>query len=461
MAHYEITKGLDLPIAGAPELSVEAARRPQHVALIADDYIGMKPSLFVKVGDQVKRGQKLFEDKKTPGVFHTAPAAGEVVGIHRGERRAFQSIVIALSESEAAGKDDADDAVSFETYHGKDVDILSTSEVRGLLTESGLWTALRKRPLSRVPSPDACPHSIFINAMDTNPLAPPVAAILEGRDRELSTGIKVVSKLTQGRLYICKDEKTKLVPPTSAKAHVESFSGPHPAGNVGTHIHFIDPVGLNKVVWHLNIQDVIAIGHLFLHGTLDVNRIVSLAGPGVRRPRLLRTRIGTSLDDLCSGELAEGEQRVVSGSVLSGRAATGPVHGYLGRYHQQVSVLPEDREQRFLGWLEPGAEKFSMTRLFLSVFSSDKKYNMSTTTNGSHRAIVPIGQYERVMPLDILPTFLLRALASNDIERAQQLGCLELDEEDLALCTYVDPGKHDFGTILRRNLDIIEKEEMA
>ena len=239
---------------------------------------------------------------------------------------------------------------------------------------------------------------------------------------------------------------------------VESFSGPHPSGTVGLHIGLLDPVGSAKTVWHVGLQDLLGIGALVLTGKLDVVRLVSLAGPGVKKPCLLRTRLGASVDELVAGDLCDGENRVISGSILNGRAAAGDVLGYLGRFHNQITVLAEGREREFMGWLAPGSNKFSLSRLFLSALSPKKKFKFTTTTNGSPRAIVPIGLYEQVMPLDILPTFLLRSLACDDMEQSLKLGCLELDEEDLALCSFVDPGKTDFGTLLRRNLELIERE---
>jgi Na+-transporting NADH:ubiquinone oxidoreductase subunit A len=457
MAVHTIKKGLDLPISGEADRSIEAAPRPAHVAVLAADYPGLKPTLLVEEGDQVKRGQALIADKRGAGIVYTAPAAGEVVAINRGARRALQSVVIAVQEQ--AG-DSAEDQVTFSAYTGRDVDIVGAEEATALLLESGLWTALRTRPFSKVPLPGTTPRAIFVTAMDTNPLAPPIQPMLEGREADLNAGLTVLKKLTPGRVYVCKDEATRITPSISSRAQVEVFAGPHPAGNVGTHIHFLEPVSLHRVVWHIGVQDVLAIGKLFRTGRLDVGRLIAFAGPGVKRPRLLRTRLGASTDAIVQGELYDAEMRVLSGSVLSGRAASGAIFGYLGRFHQQISVIREGREREFLGWLAPGADKFSITSAFLSRLMPDRKFDFTTSTNGSPRAIVPIGLYERVMPLDILPTFLLKSLAANDIERAQQLGCLELDEEDLALCTFVCPGKSNFGEMLRRNLDYIEKEEL-
>ena len=455
MALHGFKKGLDLPIAGAPSADIDEAPQPAHVAIVATDYIGMKPTMFVKVGDAVKRGQTLFEDKKAPGVLFTAPGAGTVVAVNRGERRALQSVVIELNDDEKQG---GGEQVAFENYHDKDIDTYNAEEIRALLIESGLWTSLRARPFSRVPQVDTTPHSIFVTAMDTNPLAPSVDQIVSGRESDLNAGLKLIKKLSAGRVYFCRDENASFKVGMSSGAQEETFSGPHPSGTVGLHIHTLDPVSRNKTVWHIGVQDVIAIGALFRTGELELERIISLAGPQVKNPRLLKTRLGASTLDITAGELKDGDNRIVSGSVLNGYTAQEEIHGFLGRFHQQISVLAEGDEREFLGWLGPGTEKFSIINLFVSKFVPDKLFNFTTTTNGSKRAMVPIGLYERVVPMDIVPTYLLRSLIVNDVEKAEQLGCLELDEEDLALCTFVCPGKYEYGSILRRNLTLIEKE---
>ncbi|MEM9291148.1 MAG: Na(+)-translocating NADH-quinone reductase subunit A [Acidobacteriota bacterium] len=463
MAVHKIKRGLDLPIQGVPEARVEEASAPRHVALLGDDYVGMKPTMLVSAGDAVRRGQPIFEDKKTPGVVFTAPASGTVVAVHRGHRRAFQSLVIELSDEERGlGAAAPGDAVSFEAFDGSQPAQWTAEGVRALLLESGLWTALRSRPFGRVPNPSATPNSIFVTAMDTQPLAPPVSAVLDGREEDFQRGLEVLGHLTEGAIYLCRgpqDELPAVDGAAGGRVRTETFAGPHPAGLPGTHIHFLDPVSRAKEVWHLGVQDVLAIGHLFATGELDVRRLVSLGGPVATSPRLLRTRVGASLDDLTAGELQEGENRLISGSVFGGRTASGEVVGYLGRFHQQVTVLAEGRERKFLGWLTPGGDRFSLTRAFTSALSGGgNRFAFNTSTNGSPRAIVPIGLFEKVMPLDILPTFLLKALVVQDIEYAETLGVLELSEEDLALCTFVSPGKTEFGTYLRDALTTIEKE---
>ncbi len=458
MGAHVIKKGLDLPIAGAPERTLSEAKSPQSVAVVASDYIGMKPTFLVKEGDAVKRGQALFEDKKTPGVLHTSPAAGTVKAINRGARRALQTVVVALSEGERNGAPADGEVATFNAYSSEDAAKLDGEQVKALLLESGLWAALRTRPYSKTPPTDTRPHSIFVTATDTNPLAPPTDMMVQDREADLEAGLKALSKLTDGKVHFCKAADAKMSPPSVERVSVETFAGPHPSGIAGTHIHLIDPVSRNKTVWTVGLQDLLSIGTLFRTGALDVTRIISLAGPGVKKPRILKTRVGASVDDLVEGELKDGELRLIAGSVLSGRAATGEIHGYLGRYHNQVSVVSEGREREFLGWMSPGAGKFSISNMFMSKLAPGKKFEMTTTTHGSPRAMVPIGLFEKVMPMDILPTFLLRSLLMDDLERAEELGCLELDEEDLALCTFVCPGKTEYGPVLRRNLTTIEKE---
>lgn len=433
----------------------ERASVPRHVAVLASDYVGLRPTMHVEVGDDVRRGQSLFEDKKTPGVRYTAPAEGRVASIHRGARRALQSVVIELSRAEREGR--GSEEVTYASYSGRHPTGMSGDDVRALLVESGLWVGLRGRPFSRVADPTVRPHSIFVTAIDTQPLAPSVGALLPDGDA-FDRGVAALCRLTDGSVFVCTPTQTTIPIPTYEQVRHERFVGPHPAGTVGLHIHTLDAVDREKTVWHIGVQDVAAIGKLFQTGALDVTRVISLGGPLVRRPRLLQTRLGVALDDLVSGEIDEGEPRIISGSVLSGRSASGPVFGYLGRYHQQVSAIAEGRAREFLGWLAPGFGKFSTIPTFVSAWLRHTPFALTTSTNGSLRAIVPTGMYERVMPLDLMATALLRALVMDDVERAEELGCLELDEEDLALCTFVCTGKNDYGPHLRRVLETIERE---
>ena len=440
----EIKTGLDLPIKGSPKQEIAKGNAVKRVAIIGSDYPGMKPTMLVKEGDQVKLGQPLFADKKNEGVYFTSPGAGKVIEINRGERRVFQSVVIEL--------DGKDTALKFKAYN--DLGALTREAVVEELVESGLWTSIRRRPYEKIPAIDAVPHSIFVNAMDTNPLAGDQALAIARQPEAFVDGISVISKLTEGTVFVCRDPKASFDP---GSAQVEMFSGKHPAGLVGTHIHHLDPVGEGKEVWHLSAQDVIAIGRLFREGILTTERVVSLAGPSVKSPRLVLTRAGASLEELTSGELIDGSHRIVSGSILGGRTASG-VYGYLGRYHQQISILEEGTHRVPFGWLSPGTNKHSVMGIYLSKLVPTKLLEFTTNTNGSPRAMVPIGTYEKIMPLDILPTQLLRSLIVGDTDTAVKLGALELAEEDLALCTYVCPGKYEYGPILRDNLTTIELE---
>lgn len=460
MGVHRIKKGLDLPITGEPETDiVEDAPDVSRYAVLAGDYVGLKPRMQVQPGDRVARGQVLFEDRRTPGLRYTASGAGVVDAVNRGERRALESVVVRLDEDETDPTPGSSTHVRFECHRaGTHPADMEREEIRDLLVESGLFTAFRTRPFSKVPDPSSIPHAIFVTAMDTNPLAPPAERTVEGREEDVTLGLLAVAKLTPGKVYVCRRSGSSIGDGAKRAVTLEDFEGVHPAGTVGLHIHLLDPVDRERTVWHLGIQDVAAVGWLVRTGTLFVDRVVSLAGPPVKRPRLLRTRLGASLDDLVADELAEGENRVISGSVLSGRKATGPIRGYLGRYHQQITVIREGREREFFGWLAPGRRKFSIFPVFLSKLLPRTRFDFTSTTNGSDRAIVPIGMYEQVMPFDILPTFLLRALAVRDVESAEKLGCLELDEEDLALSTFVCPGKGEYGPMLREVLQVIEEE---
>ena len=456
MGLHRFKKGLSLPIVGAPQQMVDRARPVRRVAVLAADFVGLRPAMRVAVGDDLDRGQVLFEDKQTPGVRFTATAAGTVSAIHRGDRRALQSVVIDVSRAEYEGRIPAE--VRFSAFSGRHPSGMSSDDVVELLTESGVWVALRARPFGRVADPATRPHSIFVTATDSHPHAPSIDVVMAEGSVPFDRGLAALTRLTDGPVFVCTAPGSTVRVPSIDRVFHEEFSGPHPSGTAGLHIHTLDAVGRDKTVWHVSAQDVIAMGRLFETGQPDVARVVSLAGPAVKRPRLLRTRLGASVDELVTDELDEGDTRVISGSVLSGRSASGEVHGFLGRYHQQVSVLAEGREREFMGWLGAGFRKFSTVPTFASRWIPGRRFGFTTTTNGSRRAIVPTGMFEKVLPFDILPTPLMRALIMRDVERAEELGCLELDEEDLALCTFVCTGKNDYGPLLRNVLETIERD---
>jgi len=441
---FKIKKGLDIPLKGRPDERIDVANPVKQVAVLGSDYIGLKPTMLVKEGDSVKAGSALFEDKKNKGVIVTAPAAGTVSAINRGAKRALISVVIDVEGDES------------EAFESEDLSTLSQESLRELLIKSGLWVSMRARPYGKVPGIDTTPNSIFVNAMDTNPLAVDPTIIINERASDFAMGVSALAKFDVP-VYVCQADGAQLPELTSAKTTIAKFAGKHPAGLPSTHVHNIDPVNGSKVVWTLGYQDVIAIGALLNTGKLDTTRYVAVAGPLVNSPRVLASNVGANISELIEGRTAEGSKRVISGSVLNGHTAAGPTD-FLGRYDNQVSVIEEHETREFMGWIAPGLNKFSALNVLFSSILKPKAFKINTSQNGSPRAIVPVGVFEKVMPLDILPTPLIRSLLVKDTDSAQQLGCLELVEEDLALCTFVDPSKHDFGPVLRSTLTQIEVE---
>ncbi len=447
MDTIRIKKGLDLPISGTPEPEIRQGNPIDRVALIGADYIGLKPSMLVKQGDRVQTGQPLFTDKKNTGVLFTSPASGTVAAIHRGPKRKFESLVI-----ECAGED----SISFLDPASRSPEEFSPVEIRNIVNEAGLWTSFRTRPYGKIPALDANPASLFITAMDTAPLAPAPQLIINRSGNEYQMGLRIIKSLLSVPIHYCTGREQLLPVEEMSGLTYHQFQGPHPAGLASTHIHFIDPVSEDKVVWQIGYQDIIAIGHLFTTGRLWSRKTVSLAGATVTQPSLVTTCIGASLTELCKDEFEGDEVRVISGSVLSGREAQGN-YCFLGRYHNQVSMLADSNGRALFNWVRPGRDRFSITPVFSSALNKDLRFPFSTALWGGKRAIYPLGTYEQVMPLDIIATSLLKALAVGDTAKAKDLGCLELVEEDLALCGFVCPGKNEFGPALRRVLTAIEQ----
>ena len=450
----KIKKGLNIPLCGIPNPTIDEGRPVRSVALLGRDYVGLKPRMMVGEGDSVSLGDTLFVDKRDPLVAYAAPGTGTVTAINRGDRRTLLSVVIELDEAE-------DDLMQFPYLADRTLDTITDDRVREVLHSSGLWTAFRTRPFSRVPLADSSPRSIFVTAVDTNPLAANPMHVVAGNEPAFESGLAALSKLTEGSVYLCTGPDW--AGPSGDPDRVETvvFSGPHPAGLVGTHIHHLDPVGVDRTVWHIGYQDVIAIGTLFASGRIPTGRVVALGGAAVERPRLVSTRLGASIDELTAGELDLGgaagpRPRVISGSVLSGRRAQG-AEAYLGRYHTQVSAIPAGGQRRLLGWLPFRNKAFSFTGMFASR-AQRRVENLTTGSHGLPTAMIPVQAFDEVVPLDIATVPLLRALLVKDTDQAQALGCLELDAEDLALCSFVCPGKNDYGSVLGVNLEQIERE---
>lgn len=437
MKHIRLKQGFDLPLSGAPEQRIADGPTIGRVALLGPDYPGLRPSMSVAEGDRVRLGQPLFCDRRDERIRYTAPGAGRVTAVHRGDKRVLLAVEIELEGEEEE---------SFATFAEEELDRLSRAQVIDNLLASGLWTALRVRPFGKVPLPDQVPDALFVTAIDTQPLAADPRLIIAERQDDFHNGLRVLRHLTDGPLYLCLGPGPEPVVPRGIER--VQFSGPHPAGLPGTHIHRLVPITPGRAVWHLGYQDLLAIGRLFTSGRFDPARVIALAGPGMSRPRLVRTCMGASCADLLRDENVAADQRIVAGSVLHGRAAEGPL-AFLGRFHLQVCALPRT------GGSRPRLSFFNPLRAWLP---HGKTYSLDGECHGTAQAIFPHGRYERVMPFNLMLPYLLRALACGDAEEARALGCLELEEEDLALCSFVCPGKNDFGPMLRAVLDEIEKE---
>ena len=429
----KISKGLDLPISGNPSTYITDKPKNTSVALLGSDFVGMKPTMLVKVGDQVKAGQKLFEDKKNIGVFYTSPAGGEVKAINRGEKRKFLSIEIDISSEE-----------EFEDFQ-----IINNSEhTKELLITSGLWNAFRTRPFNRTPSVHDKPNALFINCCDTNPLSVDPVHIINNDKDLFDLGLEIISKLFDCEIHLCHQNID--FDASNKNINYHCFIGPHPAGLSSTHISKIHPVNSSNSVWTINFQDVISMGYLKSNNKIRPNKLISIGGPGVYEPSLLEVRIGGNIDEITAGKV-QPNSRIVSGSIIYGHTSEG-VMNYIGYYDSQISILPDEVNEIFMNWLMPGFNLHSKLNVFISSFIKPKEFKFNTSIGGGDRAIVPVGSYEEVVPMDILVTQLLKALVVGDIEMAVDLGMLELVPEDLALCSYVCPSKYDYSSILMDNL---------
>jgi Na+-transporting NADH:ubiquinone oxidoreductase subunit A len=446
-----IRRGLNIPISGRPRQTVEPGPEAAHVALCGPDYRGLRPRMLVSEGDTVRSGQPLFVDKRDTAVPFCSPGSGRVVAVNRGARRVLESVVVRLEEAQEM-------TAQFCELSESRINALQPEPIAERLLQSGLWTAFRTRPYSQVPRSASRPRSLFVTAIDTRPLAPDPLPLIRQRGEDFHTGLRALGRFAAGKVFLCTAPEWDLDLPDIAGLRHVAFDGPHPAGLPGTHIHFLDPVGTEPSVWHIGYQDVMAIGMLFRQGAVDYRRVVSLAGPVVEQPRLLQTRIGAAVEELVSGSVRdEASCRYLSGSVLDGRAAAGGL-SFLGRHHLQLSVLLEGGDRHLFGWAGVYPWRYSAARTFLRTAGHRRRSAFTTSQNGRYSGMLPTRAFEKVMPLDILPSPLFRALLVRDTEQARKLGCLELDEEDLALCAFVCPAKIDYGSALRRNLEQIERE---
>ena len=430
----KISKGLDLPISGSPTNTISDEPKVSSVALLSNDFIGMKPTMLVKEGETVKAGQKIFEDKKNNGVYFTSPAGGIVKDINRGDKRRFLSIEIDIKDTEEFVNFDMDDSVD---------------QIKDCLIDSGLWNAFRTRPFNRTPGINEIPDAVFINCCDSNPLSIDPYEIILLNKTEFDEGLNVLTDFFRCNINLCYQNDN--FDTSIEKINYYQFKGPHPSGLSSTHISQIYPVNLNRKVWTINYQDIISIGYLKQNKEIRTSKYISLAGPSVYEPSLIKVRIGGNIDEITAGKI-EPNSRIISGSVLHGHQSEG-VMNYLGYYDSQISVIADEVNNIFMNWLMPGSSLHSKLNVFLSSFIKPEKFTFNTSIGGGNRAIVPISSYEEVIPMDILVTQLLKALVVSDIDMAIDLGMLELVPEDLALCSYVCPSKYDYSSILMDNLN--------
>ena len=452
-APIKIKKGLDLRLKGAPKPEVVDAPWRGEITVCPTEFEGVKPRLKVKEGDPVKRGGLLFGSKRYTSLLFRSPAGGTIRSIVYGKRRSLERIVIDMADQE--------ESETFKTYDPKEVSGLSRDEVLGHLLDTGCHALIKQRPFSRIADPGVKPKSIFVNGMCTAPFQADANVAIRGHEAAFQAGLDALSCLTDGDVHLClshdADNAAALKDAKNAKVH--TFSGPHPSGNTSVHIQSIDPYRLGEVIWTIKATDLLLIGNLFLQGEAPTTRIVSVGGPGVVEEgrKYYRVRIGAPLAALLDGKDAAEEQRILYGDVLSG-TQVGPdaVVRFLG---DSITVIPEDRERHFMGWLAPGLASFSESRTFLSRWLRPANvWTLGTNEHGGHRAMVLTGLYDKYMPLNILVDYLVRAVIAHDTDEAIKLGILETAPEDFALCALVCPSKTDLVGIIRKGLDEIETE---
>ena len=449
MTQIKIRKGHSIRIAGVPKKEVLTNLSTAEVGLCPIEYKYVKPKLLVKEGDHVDIGTPLFFNKENPEQKWGAPGTGTICKIQYGPRRVIEKIVIKLEKD---GKGFSHKAILLNSTAK-----LKREQIKSILSESNLWHLIRQRPFNHVANPEDEPRDIFISALNTAPLSPNLDLVLKGQKDVLQAGINVLNGLTDGNVNIGVSANGQIEELTGLdNCELHQISGPHPAGNVGIQIHHIAPLKPDDIIWTVNIQHVIILGKLFFKGEINPSIIVSVGGPGAKNPIHVKTRIGVKIDTIINDQLGNGEYRIISGDVLTGRKVE--KDDYLGFYDTTISILPVDSSRPFLGWIQPGSSKktYSLSRSFLSF--GRKLFNFTTKQNGSQRALVPIDAWEDVLPMDIMPNPLYRSILAGDVEEMNQLGILECDEEDFALCSFACPSKIDVGSAIRKGLDIMRTE---
>ena len=432
-------KGLDLPISGSPSTDIDSSTAINSIAMLGADYVGLKPTMMVDEGDSVQSGQKLFENKKNPGTYITAPLSGVIKSINRGDKRRFLSLIIET--------DDSLDLLNF--------DLNDYSSPIDFLVDSGALAYFRTRPYNRMPIPSELPSAIFINACDTNPLSIDPHELIKFDQDLFNQGLKFIQSINGDIKTFCSYQNNDFDKSVEGVSY-NQFKGPHPAGLVGTHIHFLYPVGQNRSVWTISWQEVISLGYLLHNNNLRSDKNVTIGGPNTYDPKILKVKYGSNLSELTAGKIFD-NSRVISGSVLNGHSGEN-VMNYLGSFDNQVSVLPDESNDILFNWAMPGSTLHSNLPAFISSWIKPIKFTFNVSMNGGNRAIVPVSSYQEIMPLNILMIQLLKSLVTLDIELGEKLGVLELAPEDLALASYVCPSKYDYQSILDSNLEKMYEE---
>ena len=441
--------GLDINLQGKPETSVADAPQAALYAVSPLDFEGVTPKLLVKAGERVKAGTPLFFNKNDERVIFTSPVSGEVEAVNRGEKRKVLSVTV---------RPDAEQ--QYEEFARPDLESAPREEIVGLLLRSGLWPMIVQRPYGIIADPAQTPKAIFVSTFDSAPLAPDYNFVLREEKKNLQKGIEVLRRLTEGKVHLSMRAGAEGDMVSLAGVEQHAFKGKHPVGNVGVQIHRIDPINKGEVVWTVNIQDVAIIGRLFNEGRMDMTRTIAVTGSEVEKPAYVRTIAGARVDSILGGNVKaqkEGDSvRIISGNVLTGTKT--PMEGFLGYYANQLTVIPEGDKYELLGWAMPRFGKFSVSRAYFSWLCPKKAYKLDTNMNGGERPFVVTGLYERYLPMDIYPMYLLKACLAGDIDKMENLGIYEVVEEDFALCEFVDPSKIEIQQIIRDGINLMIRE---
>lgn len=447
MGVFKLKKGYDIPLQGSAERRVEKVPKTKAIAVQPIDFRGMRPGMKVEPGDAVKRGSILFVDKQKPEILFRSPTAGTVREIVRGERRVIQRVIIDVG---------ADSSESFDSINKAQIDKLSAAKTKELLLNSGLWPTLRQRPFDRIADFTKTPRAIFISAVDSAPLQAETDILLEGREVDFQLGIDLLAKLTDGKIHLSVSASTETFFSKITGVETHQFSGPHPAGNVGIQVHHIDRLLAGQIIWYISPRHVAQIGSFLSKGEYPAAKTYALTGSELTDRHYVKAIEGALVSDLVNTPIAADKQRVISGNVLTGQQTR--ADGFVGFYDDMLTVIPELTGRRFMAWVQLGFKASSFWRMYFSKLTPGKKQAPTTDLNGGERAFVSTGEYEKVVPMDVLPVHLCKAILIEDIELMEQLGIYEVAPEDLALCSYICPSKIEFGDIIEKGMQTMEKE---